>query len=79
VLRPSAGFAYVSGSPLFLINAAGFDPRRYGLLFAATSLAIMLGAFLNGQFSARGVGAASLVTAGAYWCPPVLDIAAGQR
>ena len=57
-------FAYVSGSPLFLINAAGFDPRQYGLIFAATSLAIMLGAFLNGQFSARDVSAASLMTVG---------------
>jgi MFS transporter, DHA1 family, multidrug resistance protein len=57
-------FAYVSGSPLFLINAAGFDPRQYGLIFAATSLAIMLGAFLNGQFSARGVRVASLMTVG---------------
>jgi DHA1 family bicyclomycin/chloramphenicol resistance-like MFS transporter len=48
-------FAYVSGSPLFLINVVGLRPDQYGLVFAATSLGIMAGAFLNGRLSARGV------------------------
>jgi MFS transporter, DHA1 family, multidrug resistance protein len=48
-------FAYVSGSSLFLINVAGLRPEQYGMVFAATSLGIMAGAFLNGQLSARGV------------------------
>ena len=48
-------FAYVSGSSLFLINVGGLRPGQYGLVFAATSLGIMAGAFLNGRLSARGV------------------------
>jgi DHA1 family bicyclomycin/chloramphenicol resistance-like MFS transporter len=48
-------FAYVSGSSLFLINVVGLRPLQYGLVFAATSLGIMAGAFLNTRLSARGV------------------------
>jgi DHA1 family bicyclomycin/chloramphenicol resistance-like MFS transporter len=48
-------FAYVSGSSLFLINVVGLRPAQYGLIFAATSLGIMGGAFLNGRLNARGV------------------------
>src|ERR1700726_1090985 len=47
-------FAYVSGSSLFLINVVGLRPLQYGLVFAATSLGIMAGAFLNTRLSARG-------------------------
>jgi MFS transporter, DHA1 family, multidrug resistance protein len=45
-------FAYVSGSSLYVV---GLRPEQYGLVFAATSLGIMAGAFLNGRLSARGV------------------------
>jgi DHA1 family bicyclomycin/chloramphenicol resistance-like MFS transporter len=48
-------FAYVSGSSLFLINIVGLRPGQFGLVFAATSLGIMAGAFLNGRLSAWGV------------------------
>jgi len=48
-------FAYVSGSSLFLITVVGLRPGEYGLVFAATSLGIMGGAFLNSRLSARGV------------------------
>ena len=48
-------FAYVSGSPLFLINVVGLRPEQYGLVFAATSLGIMGGAFVNGRLSDWGV------------------------
>jgi DHA1 family bicyclomycin/chloramphenicol resistance-like MFS transporter len=48
-------FAYVSGSSLFLINVVGLRPVQYGLIFAATSLGIMVGTFLNGRLNARGV------------------------
>lgn len=47
--------AYVSGSPLFLINVMGLRPLQYGFVFAATSLGIMAGAFLNSRLSTRGV------------------------
>jgi len=48
-------FAYVSGSSLFLINVVGLNPEQYGFVFAATSLGIMWGAFLNSRLSAWGV------------------------
>jgi MFS transporter, DHA1 family, multidrug resistance protein len=48
-------FAYVSGSSLFLINVVGLRPEQYGLVFAATSLGIMAGAFLNGRLSTLGL------------------------
>jgi len=48
-------FAYVSGSSLFLINGVGLKPGQFGLVFAATSLGIMAGAFINGRLSSRGV------------------------
>lgn len=48
-------FAYVSGSSLFFINVVGLRPGQYGLVFAATSLAIMGGAVLNSRLSARAV------------------------
>jgi DHA1 family bicyclomycin/chloramphenicol resistance-like MFS transporter len=57
-------FAYVSGSPLFLIDVVGLRPEQYGLVFAATSLGIMAGAFVNGRLSDRGVPPAYPLTAG---------------
>ena len=48
-------FAYVSGSSLFLINVVGLSPEQYGLVFAATSLGIMGGGFINSRLSAWGV------------------------
>jgi DHA1 family bicyclomycin/chloramphenicol resistance-like MFS transporter len=57
-------FAYVSGSPLFFINVLGLRPDQYGLVFAATSLSVMLGALLNGRLSARDVGPSTPLTIG---------------
>jgi DHA1 family bicyclomycin/chloramphenicol resistance-like MFS transporter len=48
-------FAYVTGSSLFLINIVGLRPAQYGLIFAATSLGIMGGAFFNARLNAHGV------------------------
>jgi DHA1 family bicyclomycin/chloramphenicol resistance-like MFS transporter len=50
-------FAYVSGSPLFLIGSIGLRPAQYGLVFAATSLAIMAGAWVNGRLSTWNIDA----------------------
>jgi hypothetical protein len=50
-------FAYVSGSPLFLINVVGLPPKQYDLVFAATSLGIMGGSFLSSRLNALQVGA----------------------
>lgn len=57
-------FAYVSGSSLFLINVVGLRPGQFGVVFAATSLGIMAGAFLNGRLSTRGVAPFYPLTAG---------------
>src|SRR3981189_3741195 len=57
-------FAYVSGSSLFLINVVGLRPLQYGLVFAATSLGIMAGGFLNGRLSARRLLPAYPLTVG---------------
>jgi MFS transporter, DHA1 family, multidrug resistance protein len=48
-------FAYVSGSPLFLVGVAGLSSEQYGLVFAATSLGIMMGSFLSGRINAMGI------------------------
>jgi DHA1 family bicyclomycin/chloramphenicol resistance-like MFS transporter len=48
-------FAYVSGPSLFFINVVGLSPEQYGLVFAATSLGIMGGGFINSRLSAWGV------------------------
>jgi MFS transporter, DHA1 family, multidrug resistance protein len=59
ILVAAAGFgalfAYVSGSSLYLINVVGLSPREYGLVFAATSFAIMTGALINSRLNHRGI------------------------
>ena len=57
-------FAYVSGSSLFLINVVGLRPGQFGVVFAATSLGIMAGSFLNGRLSIRDVAPFYPLTAG---------------
>jgi DHA1 family bicyclomycin/chloramphenicol resistance-like MFS transporter len=49
-----AVFAYITGSALVFIDAFGFSPQTYGILFGASSLSVMAGAFLNGRLVARG-------------------------
>ena len=68
ILVTAAGFgalfAYVSGSPLYLINIVGLSPREYGLVFAATSLGIMCGALLNSRLNHWGIAPFYPLTAG---------------
>jgi DHA1 family bicyclomycin/chloramphenicol resistance-like MFS transporter len=51
-------FAYAAGSSFFFINAVGLRPDQYGLIFGASAVAVMGGAFCNTQLSARGVSPA---------------------
>jgi MFS transporter, DHA1 family, multidrug resistance protein len=60
-LNFGALFSYVSGSSLVLIGLMGVSRRSYGLLFAATSLGLMAGAFTSARLSARGVSQARLI------------------
>ena len=57
-------FSYISGSSLFLINVVGLGPEQYGSVFAATSLGIMVGAYVNSRLSAWGVLPGYPLTAG---------------
>ncbi|GJD51301.1 Bicyclomycin resistance protein [Methylobacterium crusticola] len=50
-----AVYAYITGSSLFFIDALGFSPERYGLIFGASSLSVMGGAYLNGRLSGLGL------------------------
>ena len=57
-------FAYVSGSSLVLIGILGVSRRVYGLLFAATSFGLVIGALSNARLSRRGVSHARLIAWG---------------
>ncbi len=50
-------FAWIAGSPLVLMDALGVSARLYGLLFACTAGAILLGSWCNGWLAGRGVAA----------------------
>jgi DHA1 family bicyclomycin/chloramphenicol resistance-like MFS transporter len=47
-------FAYVTGSSLYFINVVGLLPGQYGLIFGATAVAVIAGAFLDGRIGASG-------------------------
>jgi len=65
-------FAYISGSPFVLINGYRVSPAHYGLYFAASALALMVGSASGGQLLQRrwpprrllAVGAATLCAGG---------------
>ncbi|MBL0170035.1 MAG: multidrug effflux MFS transporter [Gemmatimonadaceae bacterium] len=63
-LNFGALFAYITGSSLVLIGVLGIDKRTYGLLFACTSLGLMVGALTNARLSRRGVPHHRLITGG---------------
>jgi DHA1 family bicyclomycin/chloramphenicol resistance-like MFS transporter len=48
-------FAYIANSSLLMIKVCHVSAVQYGFLFATTAMGIMLGAFLNGKLSERGV------------------------
>jgi DHA1 family bicyclomycin/chloramphenicol resistance-like MFS transporter len=57
-------FAYVTGSSLYFIGAAGLTANQYGLIFSACSAAVMSGALLDGHLGRLGVEPAQVVTIG---------------
>jgi DHA1 family bicyclomycin/chloramphenicol resistance-like MFS transporter len=57
-------FAYVSGSSLVLIGQLSVSRRLYGVLFAATSAGLMIGALTSARLSRRGVSHARLIAWG---------------
>lgn len=59
-----AVFAYVAGSSLYFINVVGLRPNQYGLIFGATAIAVIVGAFVDGRCSLRGVPSGYMLSAG---------------
>jgi DHA1 family bicyclomycin/chloramphenicol resistance-like MFS transporter len=57
-------FAYITGSSLFFIDVAGLRPDQYGLIFRATAVAVMAGAFLDGRSATWGLSSAHVLTIG---------------
>ncbi|MBP5976236.1 multidrug effflux MFS transporter [Brasilonema sp. CT11] len=57
-------FTYIAGSPLVMLNVLGLSTTIYGWLFASTAFGIMIGSFLNGRLSVRGVSASRLLSVG---------------
>jgi len=57
-------FAYVSGSSLLLIGQFSVSRRVYGVLFAATSLGLIIGALTSARLNRRGVSHARLIAWG---------------
>lgn len=41
-------FAYIAGSPFVFITLHGVPPARYGLLFGANALGVLVGLLHNG-------------------------------
>jgi DHA1 family bicyclomycin/chloramphenicol resistance-like MFS transporter len=59
-----AVFAYITGSSLFLIDAVGMSPSRYGIVFGASSLSVMAGSQLNQRLASWGVTPRQMIAAG---------------
>ncbi|WP_246756963.1 Bcr/CflA family efflux MFS transporter [Bradyrhizobium neotropicale] len=59
-----AMFAYFTGSSLFFINALGLKPYEYGVIFAASSLAVMAGTRVSRKLSRWGLSPAQVIATG---------------
>jgi DHA1 family bicyclomycin/chloramphenicol resistance-like MFS transporter len=59
-----AVFAYITGSSLFLIDAIGMSPSRYGIVFGASSLSVMAGSQLNQRLGGWGLTPRQMIVAG---------------
>jgi len=63
-LNFGALFAYISGSPLVLIDVLRVSRRTYGALVACTALGLVVGALVSARFTRRGVTSERLVVVG---------------
>jgi DHA1 family bicyclomycin/chloramphenicol resistance-like MFS transporter len=57
-------FAYITGSPLLMMETLGLSPQAFGLVFAMTAFGIMAASILNGRLNTRGVSPYKLLRAG---------------
>ena len=63
LLSFAAQFSYISGFPFVAIEIFGVAPEQYGFFPAATGIALIIGATINGRLVPR-VGAARLLNVG---------------
>jgi DHA1 family bicyclomycin/chloramphenicol resistance-like MFS transporter len=54
-------FAFISGSPLVLIDGRGFSPAAFAAVFACAGCGTIGGAFINGQLAKRGLTSAQIL------------------
>jgi MFS transporter, DHA1 family, multidrug resistance protein len=59
-----AVFAYITGSSLFFINALGLTPYEYGVIFAASSLSVMVGTRFNTRLERWGMSPEQMIAIG---------------
>jgi DHA1 family bicyclomycin/chloramphenicol resistance-like MFS transporter len=57
-------FAYITGSSLFFINALGLTPYEYGVIFAASSLSVMVGTRFNTRLERWGMSPEQMIAIG---------------
>jgi DHA1 family bicyclomycin/chloramphenicol resistance-like MFS transporter len=57
-------FAYITGSPLLMMETLGMSAQGFGLVFAGTAFGIMLASILNGRLNTRGVSPHRLLKVG---------------
>lgn len=57
-------FAYITGSPLLMMDRLGMSAQGFGLVFAMTAFGIMLASILNGRLNTRGVSPHKLLKIG---------------
>ncbi len=57
-------FAYITGSPLLMMNILGMSAQAFGVVFALTAFGIMVASFANGRLNARGVSPHKLLATG---------------
>jgi DHA1 family bicyclomycin/chloramphenicol resistance-like MFS transporter len=59
-----AVYAYITGSSLFFIDALGFSPERYGIIFGASSLFVIGGVVLSRHLRTQGVSVGRVTVLG---------------
>ncbi len=57
-------FAYITGSPLLMMQLLGMSPQAFGVVFAMTAFGIMAASLINGRLNARGVAPHKLLSTG---------------
>ena len=57
-------FAYLTGSPLYFIDAAGQGPIQFGFIFGVSSLSVILGAAISKRLGDRGASPDHTIAAG---------------